>query len=799
MATIGNQIFSDIVYSDMNNVLQTSQAAHSAISNLFTQSNILYGISSATEDVVTGKYLSIYNTAQSIIASNLFKKTYVLEAFASQQYDDLSFPTDTALNMDVDNGELTLKIKSVQDLVIQSIILESDSNGSVGNSYKAYANADINAILSNDPSSLFEYEKITNVFTSDALCLSMTMTLDSIQQSNGFFIKLYAEDSTQYPLVDLVEVSTNGRDWSIASSGITESKNELFIRFAAQAVRYVRVRLLQNSYSYINTAFGTRYRYAINIRQITIKQFIFESSGQYVSVPFVGKKNINTVVFNSIDKSFNDVTYSISANNGGKWVAIKNDDALDLMNTDMGLRGGTEVNSLRVKVEMKRSLSPNTKSSTEYFPTNDINSYYLKNTPLSVVGYLGGHISYGDFKEYSVRIEDITTVDPSIIGNTACILDTKYRIPLLYIPYNDNLIDQLVVKLNGVEIVNSIAGKPFYEIIKHSNPEHCILLIDVSAIPNNVESGSVLVFNSGVSGNMTMTYRPVIKDHRVSDSPIVNLPTPAFIMSKDGFTVEQLTFVPQTIQPAYTTSPSTTPGNTAANAFDNNVNTCWESPSKYLESTVGQTVWAIQWDTQTPICLASYRLTPYLAEDESPLRYNPTSWDLQVFSNGSWWTIDTQKFSGWASNSTQEFNLSIRCKYNLYRLLVYRNNETPSTPENPQPAQTKCGLANISLFTQESSVVDKTVGFEVIDRNSIKILPVSFNASCDYRISYLPAINIQSFLPETLAVDNLQIPALHKTPLDSRLCIEYQYQDINTLGDLQYYTPVCKEYRIELL
>lgn len=455
---------------DLDGIYSNSQVAHGDVVDMFVKGNRLYNIASITEDIVSSKYLSIRNIAKSVVSGNVTRKNYVIESFSSEDYADQEFPVDKHLNMDTQNGELTLPVLATENLDISAIIVESDSNGTAGNSFDRYKNNDINAILSPDSSSMFEYEKVTNMFTATELYLSITLKLEREDIANAVYLKMFADIDTAYPDISVVDISRDGETWETVAANISLNKNDYFIRFTPKKIRYIKFRLHQNTYRFLTTQYGAKYRYAIGIREISVKKITYDNTGEYISIPFAAKNSISSIALNASDKSLGDIKYFISANNGGRWMNIEKDVAIALQNSLLGLRGDTDIESIRLKIMMDRLTSPNVSTTEETTLYSQDGRYFLRNRPLSLKAFLGGHISCGDEVPHMVMLDSVSSIPREAVVNK------RVSIVLGYVPYSDDLYEDIVVKVNGLEIDKS---KGIIALVRHPNPMNSVVVVDL--------------------------------------------------------------------------------------------------------------------------------------------------------------------------------------------------------------------------------------------------------------------------------------------------------------------------------
>lgn len=456
---------SEVFQSDYNTIVGISDNIHNKVSSNLYSASSLYQESSALEDIILEKFLSLYTEAKIINFTNTNKNT-VVESFLTTRYSDPSFPVDKRLNIDIQNGDLVLPLLSSTNLKVGSVIIETDSNGSIGDSILKDDASNINSVVnSQSTSALFKYDKLVTNLESNGLVLSIAFKLTTPSILNSIFIKLFTTDNGVYPTIDLIETSLDGVKWNTLNNAYNINKSDYYIRFYPVQTQYIRIRFKQSSFNSIKTLFGYKYQYLIGLREITFKQDQYENIGEYVSTTFSPGKKINSVIFNKTDISNNDITYLISANNGGKWIKVNgNNETIALLDQLAGVLDTTDIKNIRVKIVIDKTNSKlNTLTGSELHTFSQQGKYFLKESPLIVNATCGKQISFGGEYKYEVIVQD------SYIDN----------IVLLGIPFEiaslNNVVDgisspMLVVKKDGQMLDQSL-----YTLSKDTNSQNTII------------------------------------------------------------------------------------------------------------------------------------------------------------------------------------------------------------------------------------------------------------------------------------------------------------------------------------
>lgn len=590
----GSQLSADYLDSIYDTIDSVGENLENNIAQIYNVSSSLYNHSSAIEDILTANLSTFTNRLNSVSFSYANDTVSFIESFESSEFIDKKFSVDRALTIDSINKTLTLPEKNTIKNKMVSIIIEPDSNGAAGNSLNGFKNSDIAVINDDDVSSMFEYEKFTGTFSSTNLDLILTLKLESYSVTNGMYIKLYSPDGIQFPIVDFIEVSPDGEKWISVDYFLdtTTPKNDYFIRYLSEPTRYVRLKISQFVAQYVNTGFGVKQRYAIGIREIQVLTTEYAAEGEYVSIPFSTGSPISTVSLEADYESNSDLTFSISANNGGKWLPIKSGDVLDLYSSDTGVLYIENLKSVRMKINMKRSISPTLSNYSQLTSFSPNNTYYLKYKPMNLTASIGAHVSFGDIKSYLPQVqfpyniknelsdnsgisifslgasaygkfdsqetllfessgidllESQTASGEVIRGIRKHILANKgnmFLVTLRYIPYNDNIESMLEVyvggqKLNQWYMISDTQIQPTYFLLPHENKYHTYLYLDLKnlGIFNNID-GDVLV-NGTITNGINIKYAPYIyaKEVSIYNGPDIALPYKSIYPTAENFKV----------------------------------------------------------------------------------------------------------------------------------------------------------------------------------------------------------------------------------------------------------------------
>jgi hypothetical protein len=111
---------------------------------------------------------------------------------------------------------------------------------------------------------------------------------------------------------------------------------------------------------------------------------------------------------------------------------------------------------------------------------------------------------------------------------------------------------------------------------------------------------------------------------------------------------------------------------------------------------------------------------------------------------------------------------------------------------------------NINMYDSSVTKINDITMYSVIPKTAtentvVKLSDAIYNPECDYKITYMPSVSLDNFMPQTWKDNAISMQAIHRPPVSSKICFDYSYEDKETIRDIDYYTPVCHEYRLELL
>jgi hypothetical protein len=816
---IKNSILDTSLISNFNNDIDAkSDLSQNAIANAFSTSNTSYNEASSMEDVLVNELLSMSSQINSIKFLYSIDNVTFVESFESLDFFDKKFHIDAPCALDIVNRTLTLPEKNVIYNKFISAIVEPGSNGTYGNSLKNFQNTDLAMIFDDSVTTMFEYEKFTNVFTAEPLTLTLTLKLEDRFSSNGLYVKLFSEEGVPNPTIEFVSVSSDGEVYKDIEYTYTSNQNDYFLRYLSQKTRYIRISFRQSYHQQITTDFGISFRYSIAIRQVQSVATEYSVFGEYVSVPLVSKNTFSKINFSSVDEKvrYDDILYYISANNGGKWIPIKNGEMLDLYSVDTGIPMSSEIDSIRVKIAMSKLVSGNFVNIEEILSSAD-DIYQLKSVPFNLIACIGGHITFGDAKKLLVQLDIPNTLAPQEF-NQQCILDYPTKATVNLVPYYFGMEKDIEVRLNGtvIEPMNEKTDQPNFVFAPHTNSLNSVIVFNFTNTGLQTEvQGDGDVLKARKTFSVELNYKPFIytrEDAAITGSTIV-LPYPSLYSDNSNINVEAIGFGDIPVQ-AF--KISVTPGSNVLTELDSNDDNALVrvgvAEPFVIDNISIEDSWLARIDLNEFSPIFSYSMTPKFNSDGVQYQ-TPKSWTVYGLASmydssgvdqttwhwkDVWVQIDNIKSFNWINEDEINFRVQTNCSYKNF-IFVFTDSHFSNFPGD-EIKDTFLNITGLHVNLADPIKLSPNTDFTLsADKKSIKIKDAAYSSRKDYKVTYYHGIDIGNLLPENITTSTLRIPGIVKTNNPTTIVAKYDYQNQATLSDIRYYSPICKEYRVTLI
>lgn len=349
--------------------------------NIFDDLSVLFEEFENIESVTLGNFnymvsrLNRLNSRLKIVSSKV--SDYIL--FSENKTKDAIFLGDSFNNLtkieenssllnaeqcDINQTEgiITLPVDKIKQKIIQiknTPVINSNSNGIAGNSLEPTRsfNGDISVIIDNNADTWFEYERIpTNGDDNIPLILELTINLGQEQIINHIKINPNNFGTRTQISIEKIDTSIDGKTFisikdDIPIAGwIVKDEDNIFtlapssskyagqglFTFTPRKAKYIRCSFKQNTPYPV----GTKMRYAIGIRDITIEALPFKTDGEIVSTNFISLDEIKKVILlsnqnpdSSTESELANIKHYISIDNGVTWNEIRPYTSSGLANT----------------------------------------------------------------------------------------------------------------------------------------------------------------------------------------------------------------------------------------------------------------------------------------------------------------------------------------------------------------------------------------------------------------------------------------------------------------------------------
>jgi len=356
---LGDQPKYDL-YNDLFSILQDNLSIlFSEFENVedFILSNFNYAVTNSERltarlkriSSLVGDYLLYSNvSAGSILCRDSFNNFDKIDI-------NSSLLNNPQCNINEGEGIVTLPIDLSKDSSVQvylTPLINPNSNGASGNNYEIGSDfhGDISLLLDNNPDTWFEYERVTRATedTGEPLVLDLNLQLSSTRVINHIRINPNNFGTRTSIKIETIETSIDGKTYINVKDDIpitdyiTEDEENIFLlapstskyagqgfyTFVPRKAKYVHVVLSQSEPYIINTTTGEQLRYAIGLRDIEIRAYVFQSSGEFISKAYTSTNEISKVSIRSsqnplIDSSLAAIKHFISPDDGVTWLPIQ--------------------------------------------------------------------------------------------------------------------------------------------------------------------------------------------------------------------------------------------------------------------------------------------------------------------------------------------------------------------------------------------------------------------------------------------------------------------------------------------
>jgi hypothetical protein len=360
------------------------------VSRLNRLNRKMKGVSSLLSDYIL---FSTLPTKDALFFTDSFNNLVRVEA---------NSPLLTATQCEVNQveGVVTLPVNRTAQATVSVTevpVINSNSNGVVGNNHEldSAKNSSLSVILDNNPDTWFEYERVLLTDDNVHLVLDITINLGDPRVVN--FLRINPNNFGTRTQIEVVSVDTSldGKDYvsikddiPIAGFFVEDEENVFTLApstskyagqglysFTPRKIKFIRLQFKQKTSYVIETSIGSRFRYAIGIRDIEVQALPYETKGELISTEYTTQSEVRKVALLSNQRpdasttsDLVSVRHYVSPDNGITWQEIRPLESEGLANADQtvpeildyngplvdSIKTNGPVKSLRYKVVMER-------------------------------------------------------------------------------------------------------------------------------------------------------------------------------------------------------------------------------------------------------------------------------------------------------------------------------------------------------------------------------------------------------------------------------------------------------------
>lgn len=336
----------NVLFSEMEN-LETAvlESFNYMVSRLTRLNGRLKNVSSQLGDYIL---YSTWPSKDAVFFSDSFNNLSRIEA-----HSPLLNEEECAVNQE--EGIITLPVdRAAQETItIRELpAINDNSNGTVGNNYEEGAafNGSISVILDNNPDTWFEYERVVTKDDGEALILDFTVNLGEEKIIN--FVRINPNNFGTRTQIGVIAIDTSADGKTFVSikddipiaGWVAQDEENVFTlapstsKFAGQGLytftprkaKYIRFSLKQITPYLISTSTGTKFRYAIGVRDVEVSALPYKEKGEIISTSFASADEIKKVVLLSSQNpdpatlsKLASVKHYVSPDNGITWYEIR--------------------------------------------------------------------------------------------------------------------------------------------------------------------------------------------------------------------------------------------------------------------------------------------------------------------------------------------------------------------------------------------------------------------------------------------------------------------------------------------
>lgn len=383
--------------------------------------------------------------------------------------------------LDTFNNNIVLPLdKEAAVAKIKKATIVDDSVGTSGNNQEvgALARDNLKLAIDNSTDTWFEFEQVgTNEleapttlnlkFEFDEEIFFNLLDINTVQMPNGSYPAIVeikgSQDGSSF--FDLTSLYLGEWDWDSVGNKViplgerAENPNGgNLLYFTPRKVKFLSVKLMEDSSYFIRTPAGVKYRRAVGIREIKAKSQKFKNSGQFISTNFLSNKEISKIALFT-DEYFpanfkTTFNYFISVDNGQNWEEISpsqriKDKIPEILNYNIDFIADSKktdfpIASVKLKCEFTNEEGDETTSVASSYTTK--NQTEFKTIPAGTKSITIDRVPFGSVHLYKTNFGSVGK-------------DSYYKIPASNLK---ELQDRYIIQL-PVDIYPSLSIQPDQE------------------------------------------------------------------------------------------------------------------------------------------------------------------------------------------------------------------------------------------------------------------------------------------------------------------------------------------------
>lgn len=327
-----------ILYSSLKNIRNLLASNYNTLSGMSLK--IKTDMAEASSKLIDYK-LQNTNKIEPLFTDSFFNLSKI-------ENDDSKY-TKTKAFIDTFNNNVVLPLNGeAETLKLKSIKIVQDSVGTSGNNQEinSIARDNLKLAVDNSLDTWFEFEQVGSTELQLPTILNLKLEFEEEKIFNLLDISTVQMPNGSYPAILEIKGSTDGAAFfdlkslflgditkdSIGNNIIQLGENQEnpnggnMLYFSPRKIKFLSIKLIEDSSFFIKTSSGIKYRRAIGIRELKAKSQKFKNEGQLITTNFLSNKEISKITLSTkeyeVPNFKNTFNYFISVDDGLNWEGI---------------------------------------------------------------------------------------------------------------------------------------------------------------------------------------------------------------------------------------------------------------------------------------------------------------------------------------------------------------------------------------------------------------------------------------------------------------------------------------------